>query len=155
MHYFIRSNKQWHRQMSKRFIKHHYSIYREQPRSTRIIVAYTLPAFSATKRTYRAPISFNQQAQVSQDHTSCRNQENWNTEVHSGGGLELVKPARESASGPPKPFSPVKPSTNIARSPLLVGSRSKKTGRGQRSVFPSETSRFAPLILAHKGSALP
>ena len=35
--------------------------YREQPRSTRIIVAYPGPAFSATKRTNHAPIRFDQQ----------------------------------------------------------------------------------------------
>ena len=45
--------------------------------------------------------------------------------------------------------------TNLARSPLLVGPRKKKTNRGQRSAFPSENSRFAPLILAHRGAALP
>ena len=31
--------------------------------------------------------SFDQQAQVSQGHTSYKNRENWNTEVHGGGGL--------------------------------------------------------------------
>ena len=46
--------------------------YREQPRSTRIIVAYPRPAFSATKRTNHAPISFGQQTQVSQDRVSYR-----------------------------------------------------------------------------------
>ena len=50
--------------------------YREQPRSTRMVVAYPRPAFSATKRTNQAPISFDHQAQVSQGHTSCRNNEN-------------------------------------------------------------------------------
>ena len=44
---------------------------------------------------------------------------------------------------------------NISRSPLFAGLRRKKTDRGQRSAFPSETSRFAPLILAHRSSALP
>ena len=43
----------------------------------------------------------------------------------------------------------------FARSPLLVGVREKKTYRGQRSTFPSQTSRFAPLIIAHRGSAFP
>ena len=33
--------------------------------------------------------------------------------------------------------------------------RRKKTDRGQISGSPSETSRFEPLILAHRGSALP
>ena len=45
--------------------------------------------------------------------------------------------------------------TNLARSPLLVGPRRKKTDRGQRSTFPSETSRLTPLILVHRGPALP
>ena len=50
--------------------------YREQPRSTRIVVAYPRPAFSATKRTNYAPTSFDQQVQVSQGHTSYKNKEN-------------------------------------------------------------------------------
>ena len=50
--------------------------YREQPRSTRIVVAYPRPAFSATKRTNDAPTSFDQQVQVSQGHTLYRNKEN-------------------------------------------------------------------------------
>ena len=33
--------------------------------------------------------------------------------------------------------------------------RRKKTDRDQRPVFPSETSKFTPLILAYRGSALP
>ena len=49
--------------------------YREQPRSIRIVVTYPRPAFSPTKRTNHAPISFAQQAQVSQGHTSCGNTE--------------------------------------------------------------------------------
>ena len=36
--------------------------YREQPRPTRIVVAYLRPAFSATARTNCAPISFDQHA---------------------------------------------------------------------------------------------
>ena len=43
--------------------------YREQPRPTRIVIAYPRQSFSATKRTDHAPISFDQQAQVSQGHT--------------------------------------------------------------------------------------
>ena len=39
---------------------------------------------------------------------------------------------------------------NIARSPLLVGPREKKTDRDQRSAFPSETSRFAPCTLVSR-----
>ena len=46
--------------------------YREQPRSTRIVVAYPRPAFSATNWTNCAPTSFDQQVQVSQGHTLYR-----------------------------------------------------------------------------------
>ena len=37
---------------------------REQPRSTRIVVAYPQPAFSAANRTNHVPTSFDQQVQV-------------------------------------------------------------------------------------------
>ena len=40
----------------------------------------------------------------------------------------------------------------VRRFLLTLGGR--KQIRDKRSAFPSETSRFAPLILAHKGSAL-
>ena len=67
-----------------------------------------------------------------------------------------MRPAREPESTRPKPCVPLKKRRrNLARSPLLVGPRRKKIDRGQRSAFPSETSRFTPLILAHRGSALP
>ena len=48
---------------------------REQPRSTRIVVADLRPAPSATKPTNHAPIRFDQQAQVPQGHTSYKNKE--------------------------------------------------------------------------------
>ena len=66
----MRLYKRWHRPISKRFIKPPYSI-REQPRSTRNVVAYPRPAFSAKKRKNYAPTSFDQQVQVSQGHTFC------------------------------------------------------------------------------------
>ena len=72
--------------------------YREQPRSTRTVVAYPRPAFVATKRTSHDPISFNQPVQVFKGHTSCRKKEKGKNGVHGSGGLELVKPAREPAS---------------------------------------------------------
>ena len=50
--------KEWYRLTSKRFIKPPYSLYRKQPRSTRIVVACPRPALSVTKRTNHAPISF-------------------------------------------------------------------------------------------------
>ena len=126
--------------------------YREQPRSTRIVVAYPRPAFSATKWTNPALTSFDQQAQFSQDHTSYRNR---NTEVHGGGGLELVKPAREPASSRPKPCASREKPMKCSRSLLLVGPRRKKTDRGQRSDFPSETSRFVFLYSRAQGFGSP
>ena len=136
------------------FLENFLTPYREQPRSTRIVVAYPRPAISPTKRTNYAPISFDQQVQVSQGHTSYRNKESLNIGVHGGGGLELVKSVREPASSRPKPCSSLKSPTNLARSPLLRPPYKEKH-RGQISAFPSETSRFVPLILAHRGSALP
>ena len=82
--------------------------YREQPRSTRIVAAYPRPAFSATNRTNYAPTSFDQRIQVSQGHTPYKNKENRNTEVHGGGGLDLVRPGREPASSRPKPCASLK-----------------------------------------------
>ena len=82
--------------------------YREQPRSSRIVVAYLRPAFSATKRTNHAPISFDQQSQVFQGNMACRNMLNYNTEVHGGGGLELAKATREPTSNRPKPCASLK-----------------------------------------------
>ena len=71
--------------------------YRKQPRSTRIVVAYPRPAFSATKRTNHAPNSFDQQAQVSQGYLSITRHAEMRKIVISS------KPAREPASSRPKP----------------------------------------------------
>ena len=50
-----------------------------------------------------------------------------NTEVHGGGGHELVKPARKRASCHPKPCAPLKKRRrSLDRSPLLVDPRRKK-----------------------------
>ena len=78
-----------------------------------------------------------------------------NTEVHGGGGLELVKPAREPASSRPKPYASLKKPHESFPFAAPCGPRRKKNYRGQTSAFPSETSRFKPVILAHRGSALP
>ena len=91
----------------------------------------------------------------SRPHILYRNKENRNTEVHGGGGLELVKPAREPASSRPKPCAFLKKPHESCPFAAPCGPRRKKNDRGQRSAFPSETSRFKPVILAHRGSALP
>ena len=109
---------------------------------------------SATKRMNYAPTSFDQQVQVSQCHTSYKNMENGNTEVHGGGGLQLVKPAREPAFGHPKPCASLKNPHESCPFAAPCGPRRKKNDRGQTSAFPSKTSRFVPSILAHRSSAL-
>ena len=76
-------------------------------------------------------------------------------EVHGGGSLELVKPAREPASSRPRPCASLKKPHESCPFATPCRPRRKKKDRGQTSSFPSETSRFAPLILVHRGSALP
>ena len=90
--------------------------------------------------------------QVPQGH---KNKENSTTEVHGSGDLELVKPAREPASSRPKPCASLKKPHESCPFAAPCGPRRKKNDRGQTSAFPSETSRFTPSILAHRGSALP
>ena len=106
-------------------------------------------------QTNYAPTSFSQQVQVSQGHTLYRNKEKGNTEVHGGGGLELVKTAREPASSRPKPCASPKKSHESCPFAAPCGPRRKKNDRDRTSAFPSETSRFKPVILAHRGSAPP
>ena len=137
--------------------------YREQPRSTRIVVAYPQLAFSATKRINPVPNSFDQQVQVSQGHTSYKNKENYNTEIHGGGGLDLVKPAREPASSRPKLCVSGENAPEIlpvGRSLLALAGRIRPC---QRSYFSSETPVRAfdsraqgfNILLARRRSSFP
>ena len=67
-----------------------------------------------------------------------------------------MKPAREPASSRPKPCASLKKPHESCPSVAPCGPRRKKNDdRGQTSAFPSETSWFKPVILAHRGSALP
>ena len=66
-----------------------------------------------------------------------------------------MKPAHEPASIRSKTCASLKSPTNLARSPLLVALVRKKKDRGQTAAFPSETSRFKPSILAHRGFSPP
>ena len=75
--------------------------------------------------------------------------------VYGGGVLELMKPAREPASSRPKPCASLKTPHESCPFAAPCGPPKKKKDRGQTSAFPSETSRFAPLTFAHRGSALP
>ena len=66
-----------------------------------------------------------------------------------------MKPARESASSRPKPCASLKKPHESCPFAAPCGPRRKKNDRGQTSAFPSETSRFKPVILVHRGLALP
>ena len=66
-----------------------------------------------------------------------------------------MKPACEPVSSRPKPCASLKKPHESCPFAAPCGPRRKKNYRGQRSAFPSETSRFALSILAHRGSALP
>ena len=67
-----------------------------------------------------------------------------------------MKPAREPASSRPKSCASLKKPHESCPFTAHCGPRRKKNDdRGQTSAFPSETSRFKPVILAHRGSALP
>ena len=66
-----------------------------------------------------------------------------------------MKRAREPVSSRPKPCAPLKKPHESCPFAAPCGPRRKKNDRGQTSAFPSETSRFKPMILAHRGSARP
>ena len=133
--------------VSKRFIKPPCSISRATPIDWDFCRLPTAGALS--NKADLKSVLFNK-PKFLKTRTSCRNKENCSTEVHGSEDLELVKLAREPASSRPKPYISL-----LARSPLLVGSRRKKTDRGQRPAFPVETRRSVPLIFERKGSALP
>ena len=128
--------------------------YRRQYQLAWAVVAYPWPAFSATNRTNHAQPSFVGQAQVFQDHTPCRNRENCDTEVDGVEDLELVKSAHKPASSRPKHFASLKnaPGTlPVCHSSLALVRKKRTVGKDHAS----DTSRFATMILAHKGAALP
>ena len=66
-----------------------------------------------------------------------------------------MKPAREPASSRPKPCASLRKPHESCPFAAPCGLCRKKNDRGQRSAFPSETSRFALSILAHRGSPSP
>ena len=143
--------KQRHRPMPERSIKSPYSISKATSINSdccRLPMASVL----SSKADKSPPISFDQQTQVYQGHASCRNKENKNAEVHGGGGLELVKPARKPASSRPKSLcirEKMSHESCLFVAPCWPSRRKKQTVVKCRS-FYFDTSRFAPLILAHR-----
>ena len=57
-----------------------------------------------------------------------------------------MKPARDPASSRPKPCASLKKPHESCPFAAPCGPRRKKNGRGQTSAFPSETSRFKPVV---------
>ena len=114
------------------------------------------PAFPAkTRKNALQPVLINKSKFLKATHcTEIRKIEIPGSMV-GGGGLELVKPAREPASSRPKPCASLKKPHKSCPFAAPCGPRRKKNDRGQTSAFPSETSRIKPVILAHRGSALP
>ena len=144
----------WHRSISKRFIKPLYSISRAASTDSDCCRLPTTSVLSNKADKLRSNQFWSKRQSFSRPHI-VQKKENWNTEVQGGGGLEPVKPARRSASSRPKPCASLKKPHGSCPFAAPCGPRRKKNDRGQTSAFPSETSRFAPLTLAHRGSAPP
>ena len=78
-----------------------------------------------------------------------------NTKVHGSEGLEPDEAVSRASILLSKALCiPVKRPYSRARLPLLVGSRRMKTDRDRKSALALESSRFVPMIVVHKGSAL-
>ena len=141
--------------MLKWFTKHPYSISRATPINSDCVRLPTASALSVTKLMNHAPISVDQQVQVSQGHTSYSNKEKNSTEVHGGGGLEPVKLARDTAPICPKPCAPLK---SVRKSCSFTALRwlSQEDNRSwSEIILLLRNPRFSPLVLAHESSALP
>ena len=121
------------------------------------MVAYTRPAFSATKRTNHAPISSDQNAQVSQGHTPYRIKG-----ISKYRGSWLWRP-RADATGAQASIQPSKALCIPERVPRILPvcrSLLALIGRKQAVVrhyfFLSETFRFAPcLLVSRRGFSCP
>ena len=66
-----------------------------------------------------------------------------------------MKPAREPAFSRPKPCASLKKSHESCPFAAPCGPRRKKNDRGRKLSCPSETSRFALSVLAHRGQPSP
>ena len=110
------------------------------PTSTRIVVAYPRPAFSATKRTDYGPTSFDQEVQVFQDNASYKNKEIeiprsmvwWGAWAGEAGARASIQPSKALCILKKAPrIWPVRP-----RLVALVGR--KKTVVRHRTAFPQK-----------------
>ena len=76
-------------------------LYREQPRSTRTVIAYPRPALLATKRSTTLQYVLINKPNLFKA-PSCKNKKNESTEAHIVGGLAPVTLAHEPTSSRPK-----------------------------------------------------
>ena len=121
-----------------------FSPYREQPRSTRIVVAYPRPAFSATNRTNTfQPVLINNSKFLKTTHrTKIRK-----IEIPRSMVVEALSWWSRRASQHPAVQSPVHPwksPTNLARSPLHVAVVGRNMTAVRDQLFPQKppSSRF-------------
>ena len=148
----MRLYKQWHRPVSKRFIRPPYSISRATSIDSECCRLPTTSVLS--KKTEKLRSNLNMSKFLKATHcTEVRKPEVSRSMVVKA--LKLVKPARKPASSRPKPCASLKNPHESCPFAALCSPRRKKNDRGQTSAFPSETSRFKPVILAHRDSALP
>ena len=105
----MRHYMRWQRPMSERFVKLPYSII---SRATSIDLyggRFSTPSVLSNKADQLRSNKFDQEDQeISQGRISYRSKNSGNTNVHGGGGLELVKPVHEPVSSRPKPCAPLK-----------------------------------------------
>ena len=99
----MRLYKQWHRPMPKRFTKPPYSISRAPSIDSNCCRLPMTSVLSNKTNKLRSNQFWLTSSSFSRPHTSYKNNENWNTEVHDDEGLWLVMPACEPASSRPKP----------------------------------------------------
>ena len=111
--------------------------YREQPRSTRIVVAYRRPVFSATKRANYAPTSFDINKSKFLKATHCTKIRKM--EIPRSVVAEALSWWSQCASQHPAVQSPVYPRkspTNLAPSPLLVALVGRNITAVRHQLFP-------------------
>ena len=114
----MRLYKQWHRPMSKRFIKPPYSISRAASIDSDCCRLPTINVISNKANKLHSNQFGSTRPSFSRPHI-VQSKKNRNIEVHGGGGLELVKPAREPASSRPKPSHPICEKMEVERTTHL------------------------------------
>ena len=133
----MRLYTKWHRPILKRLIKPPLSIPRETSIDSDCCHLSTVSVLS-NKADKLCSIGFNQQVKVSLGHTSYRNKENRNTEVHGGGDLERVKPVCKPVSSRPKSCASLKRPTIVPVCRSLLALAGIKNTVVRHQLFPQK-----------------